>query len=35
MGWAIPLEFPVRMPELKAGTWMMPNWNGAILREEY
>ncbi len=28
---ANPLEFPVRMPELKGGTWMMPNWNGAIL----
>ena len=28
---ANPLEFPERMPELKGGTWMMPDWKGAIL----
>ncbi len=28
---ANPLKFPEKMPELKVGTWMMPDWKGAIL----
>ena len=27
-----PLEFPEKMPLLEAGNWMMPGWNGAVLR---
>lgn len=27
-----PLDLPTKMPPLKRGTWMMPGWNGAVLR---
>jgi len=27
-----PMELSLKMPLLKAGSWMMPEWNGAVLR---
>ncbi len=27
-----PMEYPTKMPSLKNGCWMMPEWNGAVLR---
>ncbi len=27
-----PIKFPTKMPSLKNGRWMMPGWNGAVLR---
>ena len=27
-----PIEYPAKMPLLKNGKWMMPRWNGAVLK---